>query len=94
MKIHKNQEGEILGICDSELLGKKFSEGELILNVNIEFFGGKNSSLKAIIVELAKCRTANIIGNKIIEELLGKNILKESNVKTVKKTKYAHIYRL
>jgi hypothetical protein len=40
IKIHENYR-KVVAICDSELLGKKFEEGKLQLNVNEFFYNGK-----------------------------------------------------
>jgi hypothetical protein len=40
IKIHENYR-KVVAVCDPELLGKKFEEGKLQLNVNDFFYSGK-----------------------------------------------------
>lgn len=94
MKIHESSDGIIIGICDSELLGKKFEESDLVLDVSTSFYKGKIASMPAIIRALKLCLTANVVGNKIVTVLLKKGILKGQNIKSVKGIKYAHFYRV
>ena len=51
IKIHENYR-KVVAICDSELLGKKFEQGKLQLNVNEFFYNGKeydeNKALKVL----------------------------------------------
>jgi hypothetical protein len=40
VKIHKTENKDIVAVCDEDLLGKKFEEKELILDVSEEFYKG------------------------------------------------------
>ncbi|MCL6500538.1 MAG: DUF424 family protein [Candidatus Pacearchaeota archaeon] len=43
VKIHQAYR-EIIAVCDSELLGKRFEEGNLQLEINKHFYGGEEMS--------------------------------------------------
>jgi len=55
IKIHENYR-KVIAVCDSELLGKKFEEGKMQLNVNEFFYNGKEyDEIKALkLLENAK----------------------------------------
>jgi hypothetical protein len=53
IKIHENYR-KIVAICDPELLGKKFEQGKLQLNVNEFFYNGK---------EYDETKALKILGN-------------------------------
>lgn len=41
VKLHKTKENELVAVCDENLIGKKFEEGELCLNVSNKFYKGE-----------------------------------------------------
>ena len=47
IKIHKSYR-DVVAICDSELLGEKFEEGERILEVRESFFNGEEKNEEGI----------------------------------------------
>lgn len=94
LKIHRSGDKSIATACDSELLGRSFSSGSLCLDVDANFFGGKDARIDEIICALKSSETANIAGNRIIEELLKRGIILHAGVKKIKGVKYAMIFRL
>ncbi|MBL7148059.1 MAG: DUF424 family protein [Nanoarchaeota archaeon] len=72
VKIHKSVDSYIVCLCDSNLIGKKFVEGGLNLNVSKRFYGGGEFGEKSI---------------SIIKESNNLNVVGEESVKLVKKYK-------
>ena len=92
IKIHKSYR-DVVAICDSELLGKKFEEGEKILDVRESFYDGEELSEEKAI-ELMKNyaiedATFNIVGEKSIEAAKKAGIISEKGVKTVSEIPFA-----
>jgi hypothetical protein len=54
IKIHKGPHGEVLVISDKEIMGKKFEEGQLQLDLSSDFYKGEEKGEKEI-KELTKC---------------------------------------
>ena len=48
IKVHEAYR-KVVAICDAELLGKKFTEGNMQLDVNPAFYGGKKYDEKKVI---------------------------------------------
>ncbi len=94
LKIHEPNNNCTVALCDKELLGKKFSEDDLTLDIDPDFFGGKPAAIKEIKDTIETAQSANIIGNEIISKLLQHRIIPSSGIKTIDKIKYAHIYRV
>lgn len=95
MNVIESERGLVLGICDEEVINRRFEEGDLVLDLTSSFFTeGKERSIKEIIEHINIAYTANIVGNKIIEELILQGILKRENIKKISGIKYAHIYRI
>jgi len=83
VKIHKGTR-YVVAICDSELIGKKFSEGERQLDLTGGFFAGDEKSEKEVreIIENMKMEDAcfNVVGSGAVK--LGKEagVVKDEGV--------------
>ena len=63
VKVHKNQEGRtVAAVCDSELAGKKFEDGDKQLDLTSDFYKGE---------ETDDMHTGDIIRNSDIINLVG-----------------------
>ncbi len=75
---------DIVAICDSELLGKKFEQGEFQLDVKESFFKGEEiEEEKAIDImkDMEKeDSTFNIIGEQAINAALKAGVIKQEGV--------------
>ncbi|MDD1776024.1 MAG: DUF424 family protein [Candidatus Methanomethylicus sp.] len=61
------RKGEVMiAVCDCELLGKKFKEGKLVLDVCRDFYGGKRVSLETAVDTLRAATLANLVGEESI----------------------------
>ena len=56
----------IVAVCDKEIIGKKFQEGELRLMLEISFYKGAEASENVIKEALSSATIANIAGKKAI----------------------------
>jgi uncharacterized protein len=75
---------DIVAVCDSDLIGKKFEEGKMQLDVKENFFSGEEMNEEETIKVLEKMAdedaTFNIIGEKSIEAALKSGIISEESV--------------
>jgi len=56
----------IVAVCDSEILGKKFKEGKLILKLDENFYKGEKVGNNDVKEALSCATIANIAGEKSI----------------------------
>lgn len=56
----------IVAVCDKEIIGKKFQEGELTLMLETSFYKGAEASENEIKEALSCATIANIAGEKAI----------------------------
>ncbi|QIW23380.1 DUF424 family protein [Sulfolobus sp. S-194] len=98
MKVSLNiirREGYVfVNICELELIGKTFKEGEVNLVVNKEFYEGQEVSLDYAFSFLDEANVVSIVGNKIVEEALKRGFLKEEGIISVQGVKFAQIYNM
>ncbi|MDE1850711.1 MAG: DUF424 family protein [Candidatus Micrarchaeota archaeon] len=98
LKIHKTEKGDMIAMCDENLLGKTFSEGkaELDLKTYSDFYKGDLIAKDQIIkvIGTAQLYSANIVGKESIEILVEHGIIEKGSVKTIAKVPYVHIYNV
>ena len=84
---------DIVAICDSDLLGKKFEEGEFQLDVKESFFKGDEKSKEEtieIIKDMSKeDATFNIVGKESTKAAIEAGIITEEGVKEIQGIPFA-----
>lgn len=84
---------DVVVLADKELIGRKFSEGEMQLDVKESFYKGEELSKEEIIEILKNMKiedaTFNIVGEKSVNIALENEIISEENVGEVEGIKFA-----
>ncbi len=85
IKIHKSYR-DVIAICDSWLLGKKFEQGKMQIEVG-NFFDGEEKT-ESEILEFIKdaCKedvTFNIVGEKAVKLALKSGVIEKDGVTTI-----------
>lgn len=84
-------QGEVLVIvCDSELLGKKFKQGKLRLDVKESFYRGTEANVKECIAALRKATIANLVGS-IVGHAVKAGIIERENVLRIQNVPHAQL---
>jgi len=82
-----------VAICDEELLGKKFEEGNRQLEIKEFFFKDKEINerecIKIIQIEAREDATFNIVGEKSINAALKSGIITESHMARIQGVPFA-----
>lgn len=82
----------MVAACDKEILGKRFTEGELQLEVREEFYkGGKTVKTEKLIEEISNATIVNLAGNKTVEAAVKHKLVVKENVLTIGGVKHAQI---
>jgi len=72
------REGEcIVAICDRELLGKRFEDGELQIHVSEGFYKGELVTLEEGLQALRQATIANLVGERIVAGALKAQLIHE-----------------
>lgn len=86
-------QGEVLVIvCDPELLGKKFKQRELRLDVKESFYRGTEASVKECIAALREATIANLVGS-IVGHAIQAGIIERANVIRIQNVRHAQLVR-
>jgi len=92
IKIHKSYR-DVIAICDSEIVGKKFEEGRFQLDIKENFYKGEEiNEEKAIniIQRMSKeDATFNIVGDKSVNAAVKAGIVEKRGIKKIKGIPFA-----
>lgn len=84
---------DIVAICDSELIGKKFEEGKFQLDIKESFFKGEEFSEEKVIEIIKKMSiedaTFDIVGEKSIKAALKSGIISKQGIKRIQGVPFA-----
>lgn len=84
---------DVVAVCDKELFGKKFEEGEYQLDVKENFFCGKELAEKQVIEVMQRMSnedaTFNIIGKKSVAAALKAGIILKEGIKEIQGIPFA-----
>ncbi|MFA4960472.1 MAG: DUF424 family protein [Candidatus Pacearchaeota archaeon] len=83
IKIHKSYRW-VVAICDEELYGKLFTEGERQLDLTGNFFKGESMNEKKIRLEIIRClredANFNVVGDRSVGIIKKLGLAKESDI--------------
>lgn len=78
---------DVIAICDSELLGKKFEEGDFQLDVKEGFYKGDEMNKKQVLDIIEKMSredaTFNIVGKESVELAVNTGLITREGIKTI-----------
>ncbi|MDE1866034.1 MAG: DUF424 family protein [Candidatus Micrarchaeota archaeon] len=98
VKLHNTDNGNMLAMCDSSLIGKVISEGDVEINLKdySDFYKGQLVSEEGALglVKREEIMSANIVGKESIAVCLKKGVIERKNVREVGKVPYANAFRI
>lgn len=90
----KTEQGLLVAVCDREVLGETFVDGEVSLTVSEEFYGTETASESEIVESLQRASVANIVGTDAVELAVEHGFVDQGNVLEVDRTAHAQLIRL
>lgn len=94
VKIHKSYR-DIVAVCDSNLIGKRFEQGRFQLDVKESFFKGEKFSEKEIIKimqdMLNEDAIFNIVGEASVNAGLKAGIISQKGIKKIQGVQFAMV---
>lgn len=95
MRVYMNQiqrEGEyIVAICDQEILGQSFEEGDRCIHISEHFYKGKLVSVEEGLAAMEQATIANIVGERIVSEALKANLIQERGIIRIQNIPHAQL---
>jgi len=84
--------GDVLAACDEDLVGKKFEENELVLDIRKSFYLDRKVGEEELSRLLAETKNINLVGEQTIN--IAKRDKLVNNIGRIKGIPYAIIFRL
>ncbi len=94
MKIYRVRGEIMVAACDRELLGKKFEEGELHLEVKKEFYFESYVSDKTFLNSMKLATIANLVGEHVISLAIREGYIDEDGIIKIEGVPHAQMFLL
>ena len=86
---YRDNYGDVLILCDKELYGKRFEEGDLVLDINDFFKGEERENISD--EEINGCYFIYAVGEKSVRILKEKKIIDDNDVKRIKNIPFVFV---
>ena len=93
LRIIKTRGEVLVVICDKDLLGKEFRQGEFRLKVSESFYRGEEASVEKCISALNEATIANLVGS-IVEDAIKAGIIDPHCVMRIQNVPHAQMVRI
>ncbi len=93
-KVHRSGSGVILAVCDSDILGKKFWENGMQLDLDSEFYKGSEVSEDRVKVIIKAAAIMNFAGKKSVNLAVKEGLVDKKNVLKIKGIPHAQCVRI
>jgi hypothetical protein len=80
LKIYRVRGEVLVAVCDSELVGRTFRDGELKIEVKESFYGNREVGEEEVRKALRIATIANITGRRAVELAIEMGIIDKDNV--------------
>ena len=91
MQTYKIGAEVVVAVCDKELIGKTFREGEITLEVSASFYKGELVSEEEMLAALRRATVANIVGESAVRCAVEHGFVDASNILRVRGVPHAQI---
>jgi len=92
VKIHDNGKSKLIAVCDSECIGKIYSEGDLRIDIKDGFYGGDSiDEVNFDSVFEGEVSSINVFGKDSIDFFEKKCLINEDEIKEIQGIPFAII---
>ena len=94
LKIYRNGRDVLMAVCDCDLLGKKFVEGQLQVEICQEFFGDRKASIEEFERALDGATIANFVGKCAVRHAIRLGYVDENKILVIDGVPCAQMVRM
>jgi hypothetical protein len=96
MKIHREGKAIVVALCDEDVIGKVFTEGDVILDLKnyASFYKGEKVDEDTASRALLSATSANIVGKRSVALAEKQGLIKRRDVKKIGGVPHVQIYRI
>jgi len=93
-KVYRVQNEVLVAVCDEDVYGKVFEEGEVVLDIRKEFYGDEVFTEEQVVVFLKEATIANLAGEGAVSIAIREGIIDAENVLRVCGIPHAQMVRM
>jgi len=94
IKKYKQGQDLLIGACDEKLIGKKFEEGKLQIDVKKDFYDGERISPEILKNFLEDATIANLVGEETVKCAIDLGLVDPGCVLKIKGIPHAQMVRM
>lgn len=94
VKGHRGPHGEVLVISDAEIIGRKYEEGNLQLDLSKEFYRGERKSEDELLQMIDRFYILHLTGPKTVSLFVRLKLVDPAKVLSVKGIPHAQVYMI
>jgi hypothetical protein len=94
LKIHRSADGEVVAVCDRELLNTTVRRGDLEIRISENFYGTRLAEPEEVISVLKTAGNANLMGERVVSLAIKNGLIAPSAYITFGTVPHAQIIRL
>lgn len=83
--------GRLVSVCDADVLGESFENGDVSLTVEPAFYDGPTAEPQAVLDSLVDCDVANLVGTRAVGLAVDQGLVEEENVLEFDDTRHAQL---
>jgi len=91
VKVYKQGNDLVIGACDEHLLGKKFRNGKLQIDVAKHFYDGERIDRKTLEKFLLDATIANLVGKETVKCAIDLGLVDPQHILKIKGVPHAQI---
>lgn len=84
LRFHRSGREVLVAVCDCDLMGKKFVEGHLHVEILPDFFGEEKATAQDVEQALAGATMANLVGKLAVSHAIRLGYVASENVLIIK----------
>ena len=94
VKVVRQGRDTLVAVCDADILGKTLEGGRVPFTVSERFYKGTLCDLAEALEAMGKASIVNMVGKRIVEAAIERNIIQEAGVIYIGDVPHAQIVRL
>lgn len=83
VKIHKREDRTVVAVCDSDLVGRKFEEGDKQLDLTSDFYKGEERDDKEVGDIIRNADILNLVGENSVKLGLQEEVITKDHIITI-----------
>ena len=83
--------GQLVAVCDADVLGESFENGDVSLTVEPGFYDGPTAKPQTVLDSLVDCDVANLVGTRAVGLAIDQGLVDEDSVLEFDGTRHAQL---